>query len=162
MARLTDADRRWLLTAGSASMLVALAGCQSVLSLDQTEGSSRPAEDVLAELRSQNGLSSLSSDARLERAARQQAGYMALSGRMEHSTGWGRDFARRMKANGIKGAAAENIAHGRWEPGELMRIWMASAPHRRNMLDPRFTRFGLGNAADGRSGRRYWALVLGQ
>jgi uncharacterized protein YkwD len=87
---------------------------------------------------------------------------MALSGKMEHRTGWGRDFAQRMKSNGVKGAAAENIAHGRWEPGELMRIWMASAPHRRNMLDPRFTRFGLGNAADGGSGRRYWALVLGQ
>ncbi|HHZ09856.1 MAG TPA: CAP domain-containing protein [Rhizobiales bacterium] len=161
MARLTDADRRWLLTAGSASMLVVLAGCQGVLSLDQTEGSSDSAEAILAEIRARNGLPALSPDGRLERAARQQAGYMALSGRMEHRTGWGRDFAARMKANGIKGAAAENIAYGRWEPGELIRIWMASAPHRRNMLDPRFTRYGLGNAADGNGGRRYWALVLG-
>jgi uncharacterized protein YkwD len=159
--QLSDADRRWLITAGSASMLLSLAGCQSVLSFDSTEGRSRSAEEVLAEIRRSHGLSTLSSDSQLERAARQQAGYMALSGKMVHRTGWGRDFAARMKDNGVKGAAAENIAHGRWEAGELMEIWMNSPPHRRNMLDARFSRFGLGNARDGKTGRRYWALVLG-
>src|SRR5690606_3568530 len=104
----TDASRRWLLAAGGASMLIALAGCQSVLSLDDSEGKSRSAEEILAEIRRQNGLSILSPDAKLERAAREQAAYMAASGRMEHRTGRGRDFASRMKANGIKGAAAEN------------------------------------------------------
>lgn len=156
----TDASRRWLLAAGGASMLIALAGCQSVLSLDDSEGNSRSAEEILAEIRRQNGLSILSPDAKLERAAREQAAYMAASGKMEHRTGRGRDFVSRMKANGIKGAAAENIAAGRWEPGELVQVWMASAPHRKNMLDQRFTRFGLGSAPDGKSGRRYWALVL--
>ena len=156
----TDASRRWLLAAGGASMLVALAGCQSVLSLDETEGKSRSAEEILAQIRRQNGLPALSPDAKLERAASEQAAYMARSGRMEHRTGWGRDFAARMKAHGIKGAAAENIAAGRWEPGELIGVWMASPPHRRNMLDQRFSRFGLGSAPDGKTGRRYWALVL--
>jgi uncharacterized protein YkwD len=36
---------------------------------------------------------------------------------------------------------------------------MASPGHRRNMLDPRFSRYGLAHAGDG-NGQRYWALVL--
>ena len=90
----TDASRRWLLAAGGASMLIALAGCQSGLSLDDSEGNSRSAEEILAEIRRQNGLSILSPDAKLERAAREQAAYMAASGRMEHRTGRGRARCR--------------------------------------------------------------------
>ncbi|MFD1988066.1 CAP domain-containing protein, partial [Mesorhizobium newzealandense] len=42
-------------------------------------------------------------------------------------------------------------------------IWVHSPGHRRNMLDPRFTRFGLAYVRDGRdSAIRYWSLVLGK
>jgi uncharacterized protein YkwD len=93
----------------------------------------------------------------------QQAGYMARGGRMTHTTGWGKGFASRVKGNGITGAAAENIAEGRFDQQKLFDIWMNSAGHRRNMLDPRFTRFGLAYVRDGRdSSRRYWSLVLGK
>jgi uncharacterized protein YkwD len=105
----------------------------------------------------------LSSDARLEQAARQQAGYMAGAGRMSHTTGWGKDFAARVKDNGIEGAAAENIAEGRMDLPRLFDMWMRSPPHRRNMLDARFGHFGLAYAGGGKNGQwRYWALVLGR
>ena len=85
-------------------------------------------------------------DATLEQAARQQAGYMAATGKMKHTTGWGRDFSSRMRSNGVRGAAAENVAQGRMDMPKLFDMWMNSAGHRRNMLDPAFGRYGLASS----------------
>lgn len=160
--RLKDADRRWLIMAGSASLMLSLTACQSVMDIGEGAADGKSGEAHLAAIRSARGLPPLRSDRVLERAALQQAGYMAKTGRMEHTTGWGKDFAARMKDNGIDGAAAENIAHGRMEPAELFSRWMNSDGHRRNMLDPRFSRFGLAYVREAKAPhRRYWALVLG-
>ena len=57
--------------------------------------------------------------------------------------------------------AAENVAFGDIDVDELFLRWMNSSGHRRNMLDPRFTRYGLAYVREGNgSNRRYWALVL--
>ena len=154
--------RRALLVGGGLALLWGLAGCGS-LPTGNGAGASTTASGLVAGIRSTNGLGSLSPDSQLERAALQQAFYMAQAGRMVHTTGWGRDFSSRVKDNGIKGAAAENIAEGRMDLQRLFDMWMHSAPHRRNLLDPRFTRFGLAYASDGKNPEwRYWALVLGK
>lgn len=141
----------------------ALAGCQGTSGSVAGQGvvASASGATSLAAIRSQAGLPPLKSDPRLERAAAQQAGYMARASQMTHRAGWGKDFATRMKQNGVEGAAAENVAHGAMSPGELFEMWMNSPGHRRNMLDPRFGSYGLASATDGQ-GRRYWALVLGR
>jgi uncharacterized protein YkwD len=139
-------------------MLLALAGCQSGGAPDASGGASRSGLAYLSEFREANGLPSLKPDPRLERAALRQAGYMASAGRMAHDTGWRKDFATRMDKGGIDAPAAENLAHGRMDMAKLFSMWKNSAGHRRNMLDPRFGRFGLAYA--GRGGERYWALVL--
>ena len=153
-------NRRELLTCAGAAIIVPLAGCQSTIDTGDGSGASGSGASYLARIRSTNNLPALSADPTLERAALQQAGYMAKRGRMTHSTGWGKDFPARMKDNGIGGAAAENIAYGDIDPEELFSRWMNSAGHRRNMLDPRFTRYGLAYVREANSSRRYWALVL--
>lgn len=115
----------------------------------------------MAQLRKDAGLAMLVPDSRLESAAVSQATYMAAAAKMKHTTGWGRDFATRMRKAGVEAPAAENLAHGRMEPQRLFAMWMASKGHRSNMLDPRFSRYGLAYAATG-DGQRYWALVLGR
>jgi uncharacterized protein YkwD len=142
--------------------LMALAACQTGDWWPReitSSGASASAAAHLAEIRSSAGLSRLAPDSTLEKAAVRQAAYMASSGKMEHTTGLGRDFAARMKRDGVAAPAAENLAHGRMEPERLFSMWMASPGHRRNMLDPRFSRYGLAHAGDG-NGQRYWALVL--
>jgi uncharacterized protein YkwD len=136
-------------------------GCQSIslLTVDGA-GANASAEEHLAAIRRSAGLSVLSPDAQLEKAARQQAEFMAASGKMVHTTARGRDFLTRVRGNGIEGAAAENIAHGRFGLDGLFSAWMNSSGHRKNMLDERFTRFGLASAKAGDGERRYWALVL--
>lgn len=148
--------------------LLFLAGCQnSVFSMvaprDGAEGigASATGEMYLKSIRSDNGLPPLSPDEKLEKAAAEQAGYMARAAEMSHRTGWRKDFATRMKENGVEGAAAENVAYGAMDPGKLFSMWMNSKGHRRNMLDPRFAHYGLASAEDGQ-GRKYWALVLGR
>jgi len=136
------------------------AACQSGQSIGQAGGASVGGTGYLDRIRTSNGLKPLAADPQLEHAALQQAAYMARSGRMEHTTGRGRDFASRMDDNGIAGPAAENIAHGRMDFDKLFSMWMNSQGHRRNMLDPRFNRFGLAYAGEPGGDRRYWALVL--
>jgi uncharacterized protein YkwD len=155
--------RAWLLPM---ALILALAtGCRSdlVLDLDNagSAGASGAAYGYLSEIRSGSRLPALAPDPKLERAALRQAEYMASSGRMEHDTGWRRDFAARMEREGVAAPAAENLAHGRMETGKVFEMWMASSGHRRNMLDPRFSHYGLAYAS-APDGRRYWALVLGK
>ncbi|MBN9242740.1 MAG: CAP domain-containing protein [Mesorhizobium sp.] len=146
-----------------AAVLLALQGCGSVKPVGEGGGASSAAAATVNAYRAEQGLPSLTPDAQLEQAALQQARYMAAAGRMEHTTGWGKDFASRVKANGIAGAAAENIAAGRMDTARVLDTWMHSPPHRRNMLDRRFTRFGLAYVRDSGNGEwRYWAMVLGK
>lgn len=141
-------------------MLLALSACQSISLLGiEGAGANASAEQHLAAIRKGAGLSPLAPDAQLEKAARQQAELMAASGRMKHTTGRGKDFLTRVRGNGIDGAAAENIAYGRFGLDELFSAWINSPGHRRNMLDPRFSRFGLASAK-GEGDRRYWSLIV--
>lgn len=145
----------------SALLLAALlAGCATRPS-GPAEIRSGSATEILSSFRSEQGFSTVSPDKTLEAAALQQARYMAASNKMEHDTGWGRDFASRMRDAGIETAAAENIAHGRMDTAKVFQMWENSPPHRRNMLDPRFAHFGLASAT-AKDGKRYWALVLGR
>jgi len=145
-----------------AAVLV-LAACQSARVTGEGGGASASADGYLAEIRSSNRLARMVADPRLEKAALQQAGYMARAGLMNHTTGRGKDFASRMKDNSVEGAAAENIAHGRMDMGKLFTMWMNSPGHRRNMLDPRFSKYGLAYVRAGAgSDEKYWALVLGK
>lgn len=144
--------------------VLALAACQTGDWWPQdagAAGASAAAAVHVRAIRAAAGLPALSPDERLERAAVRQAAYMAGSGRMEHATGPGRTFAARMRRDGVALPAAENLAHGGMEPERLFAMWMDSPGHRANMLDPRFSRYGLAHAADG-NGQRYWALVLGR
>ncbi|CCV13041.1 CAP domain-containing protein [Mesorhizobium sp. STM 4661] len=157
-------NRRTLLRGVGLAALAGLAACGTVsLPTGEGAGVSASATGTLAGIRASAGLGPLAPDQQLEQAALQQASYMAGRGRMNHTVGWGKDFASRVKDNGIAGAAAENIAEGRFDQQKLFDIWMRSAGHRRNMLDPRFTRFGLAYVRDGRDSEiRYWCLVLGK
>ncbi|MGY6709372.1 MAG: CAP domain-containing protein [Rhizobiaceae bacterium] len=149
-----------------AAGLLALASCQSVFSgIGGPSGTvaSAQAAAAVTEIRTANGLSTLRADRDLERAALAQAANMASAGRMAHDTGLRRDFPSRMRAGNIRGTAAENIAHGRFDTARVIDVWMNSAGHRRNMLDERFSRFGLAYVPDPRDpSRRYWAMVLGE
>jgi uncharacterized protein YkwD len=163
LARLR-ARRALLLAAAIAAGPSLLSGCGAMLGsglVTDSDGATYSAVRYMNDARASNGLSPAAPDSKLEAAALEQARYMAAAGAMKHTTRIGRDFASRKKDNEIKGTAAENVAYGATDVGRVMQMWMDSAPHRRNMLDPRFGHFGVASATDG-EGRRYWAMVLGE
>ncbi len=153
--------RRNLMFGGGALALAGLAGCGTLPRQGSGGGVSAGSRHMMDGIRSSEELALVSPDRQLEQAALQQARYMAASGRMNHTTGSGKDFQARIRGNGIRGAAAENIAEGRMDAARAIDMWMNSPPHRRNMLDGRFRRFGLAWASrPDRPEWRYWAMIL--
>lgn len=155
----TDRARRGMLLGLGALALLGPASCRSMTRPVDGTGVSGAARSRLGAIRAENGLPPLAPDAAAEKAALEQSGFMAAAGRMGHSVPGGRDFVSRMRSRGIAPPAAENLANGRMELDRVFDMWMASPAHRRNMLDPRYGRFGLAYAPGG-DGRRYWTLVL--
>jgi len=52
---------------------------------------------------------------------------------------------------------AENIARANVNPKGILRLWMNSPGHRRNILDKRYTKIGAA-VYKSKSGRYYWCV----
>ncbi|MEM8751023.1 MAG: CAP domain-containing protein [Pseudomonadota bacterium] len=110
-------------------------------------------------IRAAKGLPKLAVHPALVKAAREQADLMAHKGKMAHKVSVRHSFRRRMARVGWKGTAAENIARGQPSEQAVIRAWMSSRGHRRNILNPRMRYIGM--SANRQNGRPYWAMVLG-
>jgi len=93
-------------------------------------------------VRSQYGLVALSIDEQLMREANNHALWMASHEILQHS-------------EITKGA--ENIAQAEVKPARVVQMWLNSPGHRRNMLNPRYDRIGVG-VYKSRNGRYYWCV----
>jgi uncharacterized protein YkwD len=84
---------------------------------------------------------------------------MAERGYFAHDTPDGTSFGEREVAAGYSPdkTGGENIARGQTTATSVMRDWMGSPPHRRNILDCEFTRIGIGYVAAG----HYWTQDFG-
>ncbi len=106
------------------------------------------------------GCPELAVDQELTVASVRQAHYMAATGDFGH-LGWrGSTFEARSRAAGYAEPAGENIAWGFADAAAVVDAWMASPPHRRNILNCEARSFGAGvqRAADG---THYWTQVFG-
>lgn len=96
-------------------------------------------------VRADHGLRPLRLDLTLERAARSHSGYMLRTGSFDHG-----NFSVRMAQFRVRAAlAGENLAWGSGglgAPSSVVSAWLASAPHRANLLRPGFRRIGVGAA----------------
>jgi len=109
-------------------------------------------------------LPTLATDLRLVHAAQIQAEQMAQFGVMAHEIPRATyptletrlDYVRYPFAD-----AAENVAKNYSSGTTAVAGWMASAPHRANMMAPEFTQFGVGYAVSSR-GDKYYAAVYGK
>ena len=107
----------------------------------------------LNSFRAANGLSQLSSDSGLTAMAQSHAADMARRESLDHN-----GF---MESRGPKGARAENVAYGCKDSACTIQQWIKSSGHRANMLRADIKRYGLASATSA-SGRRYWALEVGE
>jgi uncharacterized protein YkwD len=95
-------------------------------------------------VRSTNGVPALRVGRALSRAARAHSVDMARRGYFDHGA-----FVRRLRSFGVRAPyVGENLAAGS-QPltaTEVVRMWVASPPHRQNLLDRGFRRVGVGEA----------------
>ncbi len=106
---------------------------------------------LLNQQRRAHGLRPLHNDTRLQRAASGYSGEMVRLDFFDHTAPDGTTFDRRIVAAGYKrfSALAENIAWGAGSlatPARIVRDWMHSPGHRRNILDRRLRDIGIGIA----------------
>lgn len=98
-----------------------------------------PADSVLSAVnaaRASAGCGPLRPNPKLMAAARSHARAMAEQDFFAHAGKDGSRFSSRIRRQGYDyRAAAENIAAGQTSAGEVVRSWLKSPGHRRNMLD---------------------------
>lgn len=99
------------------------------------------------------GLAPLQRDGCADGFARTQAGRMAAAGSM-----WHQDLNPVLDTCGGY-RAAENVGYGDISPERMVELWMASASHRKQVLEPALTHLGSG-AVRRDDGRWYAAHVF--
>ncbi|MFD1956239.1 CAP domain-containing protein [Paenibacillus thailandensis] len=101
--------------------------------------------DLVNKERKAAGLPALKSDPLLTKVAVAKAKDMDVNNYFSHtSPTYGSPFDM-MTEFGVKYSyAGENIASGQKTPQEVMDAWMNSEGHRKNILNPKFTKIGVG------------------
>ncbi len=110
--------------------------------------------------REKNGLKPLAENWELSRVARYKSDDMGSKRYFSHtSPTYGSPFDM-MRSFGIRyTSAGENIAMGQRSAAEVMKGWMNSPGHRKNILNPNFTQIGVGYAVNS-SGTPYWTQMF--
>lgn len=119
--------------------------------------------DVIAlcnQERAKYGLGALLPDWQTSRVARHKSHDMRDKRYFSHtSPTYGSPFDMLKAYNIFYRTAGENIAMGQTSPQAVVRGWMNSEGHRKNILNPNFSHIGVGYA-EGGSGRYYWTQMF--
>jgi uncharacterized protein YkwD len=134
------------------------------VSVANNEGEDDAFEKRVLELinveRQKAGLAPVSYQGALDNAAEKHAQHMSIVGKMAHEGIGDGDPGERIRAEGWRRSWGENVATGQTSPEQVVREWMNSPDHRRNILDPNFRSMGVGYVT-GSNGRSYWAQEFG-
>ena len=107
------------------------------------------AVEAINQARAWSHLPPLTVDPALDRLAADWAQTMASGVGLTHG-----DFARRITAAFPNTSAGEDIAEGQPDAESVVAAWLASPPHRANILGA-YNRVGIGSAKDN-AGNLYW------
>jgi uncharacterized protein YkwD len=118
--------------------------------------------DLVNAERSKQGLSALTWNTLLERSAIKHAQDMRTNNYFDHTGRNGSTPTQRIKAEGYPNPSCacriyygENIARGQTTPEQVVRDWMNSEGHRKNILSQNFREIGIGISGN------YWVQNFG-
>lgn len=114
--------------------------------------------------RASSGLPALQLDGTLTQLARQRAQDMASKGYFSHTSPTGQTAFTLLSASGyVYTLAGENLARNNYPDSQSVSVamsgFMASPTHRINVLEPKFSRVGIGMAV-GADGLKYFAVIF--
>jgi uncharacterized protein YkwD len=107
--------------------------------------------------RQERGCGPVTVDSRLAAAAQGHAEDMSNRDYFSHTTPEGVTFDQRIRNAGYPSPGAENIAYGATSAEQVMKMWMESDGHRRNILNCDLNAIGVGLETDG----WYWVQNFG-
>ena len=114
------------------------------------------AHGLLNAERARKGLAPVSRSTKLNAAAAGHARNMAARGFFSHTGSNGGSVGHRVGRQGYGYCVVnENLSYGRSRLANVIRAWMNSPGHRRNILNPKVTEFGVAKAPG-----NYWVLVM--
>jgi uncharacterized protein YkwD len=114
--------------------------------------------------RASNGVAALQIDATLTQLARTRAQDMASKNYFAHTSPTGQTAFSLLNASGyVYTLAGENLARNNYPDDQSVSVamsgFMASPAHRVNVLEPKFSRVGIGMAV-GADGMKYFAVIF--
>ena len=125
------------------------------IALAQTAPAIQAFDRQFAAVRAAQGLPALRSNAQLDRVALAHSQDMLANGYLSHEDRNGLRAQGRVRKAGItRCGIGENIAQGQKSVDEVVSAWLASAGHRRNMLNRDYSSYGIGRVGD------TWTLVF--
>ncbi|MBA3744065.1 CAP domain-containing protein [Sporichthya sp.] len=114
--------------------------------------------DLTNKARKSAGCGSLRYSTQLEKSAQSHANDMSEHHYMSHNDRQGRNSDKRIRTTGFDGdKTGENLGEGFSSPEAVVKAWMNSPSHRRNILDCGFRILGAGYASSG----GYWVQHFG-
>ncbi|WP_406699621.1 CAP domain-containing protein [Singulisphaera sp. Ch08] len=150
---------------GVPSLVIALVLVSGLGAVAQEEA--KNLADVPALLKAHNreraaeNLDPLTANPKLEAAALAHARDMAIHDKMTHEGSDGSTPKQRIELQGYHGLGlAENVAYGAKRVPEVMRLWMESPPHKKNILGD-FTEVGFA-LVKGEDGTPFWSAEFGK
>lgn len=132
----------------------------TIPNLDATKSIEQQVVDLTNRERARYGLKPLKLNWELSRVARYKSADMRDRNYFSHtSPTYGSPFDM-MKHFGISyRSAGENIAAGQTTAQQVVKAWMNSEGHRKNILSSHFTEIGVGYASGGKQ-RHYWTQMF--
>lgn len=101
--------------------------------------------ELMNQKRVEAGLKPLTMDNTLLEVARYKSNHMIQNNYFSHTNPDGTKWTNWLKTIGYKySAAAENIAYNSYDPVQLFNQWWNSSGHRQNMMNPSYTKVGIG------------------
>ncbi|HWS36670.1 MAG TPA: CAP domain-containing protein [Actinoplanes sp.] len=128
--------------------------------LDRAHATMAQVVQLTNERRTESGCPAVTVDEQLVTASLRQSSYMARTRLFSHVWRNGSTFADRSEEAGYQDPAGENIAWGYRNAADVVRAWMGSLGHRRNILNCEAKAMGAG-VAYAADGTPYYTQVFG-
>lgn len=143
--------------------LAATKNCTVSASQLTTKSQEKAVFDKVNQYRSKHGLSQLSWDATLKRAAAWQSLDMLAHNTINHTDSLGRSPAIRLVNCGYDSSSnfGENLTKKTTNPDDPFNYWKGSPEHNQLLLSPGFTSVGIAMAVDSSGKNAFWAMDLG-
>ncbi|WP_257348879.1 CAP domain-containing protein [Pseudalkalibacillus decolorationis] len=110
--------------------------------------------------REKAGLSPLKANVKLSKVAQEKSNDMLENGYFSHnSPNYGSPFQMMQEFGVSYQSAGENIAAGQQSAEQVVKAWMNSPGHRRNIMNKDVTQIGVGRAKGGEQGI-YWTQMF--